>query len=612
LSVPHVARALGTLAGTQLINGYGPTENTTFTCCHRITAPLPLNCSIPVGRPVSNTRVYILDAHFQPVPIGVPGELFIGGDGLARGYLHRPKLTAEKFISDPFNSQSGACLYRTGDRVRWLPDGTIEFLGRIDRQVKIRGFRIELEEIEVVLAQNPEVKETVVLAREDHNRERQLVAYVVAARQPVPVISELRRFLQQKLPDYMVPSAFVFLDALPLNPNGKVDRRALPAPDPSREPVRVFTAPRDEVENRLVGIWETVLNVRPVGVHDNFFELGGHSLAAVRLITQIGKSFDKNLPVATIFQTPTIERLAGLLRENRTSITCSSLVAIEPKGSKPPVFFIHGAGGGNLWTYANLAPHLGPDQPIYGLESRGMRGLEEFERIEEMAAHYIEEIRTVQPRGPYYLGGYCFGGNVAYEVARQLRAQNETVALLALLDSAPSNAGYGRIPWWRPSFVFNFAVNTFFWLTDFLELKPDERRNFIHRKFRVLKKRVLLRMGRKITEPQLIDLEDVIDVERFPEIELKLWNVHLRALRDYVSLPYPDRVTLFRTRGQPFLCSFDPQFGWGGLAAGGVDVVSIPGSHEKIFLEPHVRALARELKARLNATQTRIQTQSHL
>jgi aspartate racemase len=612
LSVSHVARALGQLSRTQLINGYGPTENTTFTCCHQIVAPLPPNRSIPIGRPVSNTRVYILDAHLQPVPIGVPGELFIGGDGLARGYLNRPKLTAEKFIGDPFSDEPGARLYRTGDRARWLPGGVVEFLGRIDRQVKIRGFRIELEEIEIVLALHPAVKETVVMARKDHPGEKRLVAYVVAAGQPPPAAGELRRFLQQKLPDHMVPSAFLFLDALPLNTNGKVDRHALPMPDSSKESARESVAPRDEVESRLAGIWEDVLDVRPVGVHDNFFELGGHSLLAVRLIARIGKSFGRKLSVATIFQTPTVGQLAVLLRENKAAISCSSLVAIQAKGSKPPIFFIHGVGGGNLWTYANLAPHLEPEQPVYGLESRGMRGLEEFERIEEMAAHYIEEIRTVQPHGPYYLGGYCFGGNVAYEVARQLRAQSEAVALLALLDSAPSNADYGRIPWWRPSFVFNFVANTFFWLADFFELKPEEQRDFVQRKFRVLKKRILRRIGREAVEPQTIDLEDIIDVARFPEIELKLWDVHLRALRDYVPQPYPGRVTLFRTRGQPFLCSFDPQFGWGALAAGGVEVVPIPGSHEKIFMEPHVRALAAKLKARLNETQAGMQPQNRI
>lgn len=612
LSVSHVARALEKLDRTQLINGYGPTENTTFTCCHQITAPLTPNRSIPIGRPVANTQVYVLDGHLQPVPVGVPGQLFIGGDGLARGYLNLPELTAEKFVPNPFGDQgapgrTGARLYATGDRVRWREDGTIEFLDRIDRQVKVRGFRIELEEIETVLAGHPSVKEAIVLAREDKPGEKRLAAYVVAASQPAPTPAELFEFLQKKLPDYMAPSAFVFLAAVPLNANGKVDRDALPAPEALRTAsANEFVAPRDEKEKRLARIWENVLNVRPVGIRDNFFELGGHSLLAVRLLARIEKEYDRKLPLAVLFQAPTVERLTEVLRDRQTAPPCSSLVAIQPNGSRPPIFFMHGVGAGNLWTYANLTPHLGDDQPVYALESRAMRGLEEFSRIEEMAAHYIEEIRTVQPRGPYYLGGYCFGGNVAYEIARRLHTQGETVALLALLDSAPMNTGYNRIPWWRPRFVFNFLVNTLYWLSDFRDLKPAERRDFISRKFRSVTRRIAWRWTRNKPGPAPIDLEQVIDASQFSALELKLWKIHLRALRDYVPPPYPGRVTLFRTRGQPFLCSFDPQFGWGDLADDGVEVVVIPGSHEKIFVEPHVRTLAGKIKTRLNEVQSRI------
>jgi len=614
LSVSHVAQALEKLDHTQLINGYGPTENTTFTCCHRIAAPLTPNRSIPIGRPIANTQVYVLDGHLEPVPVGVPGQLFIGGDGLARGYLNRPELTAKKFVPNPFedeaaSSRTGAQLYATGDRVRWLADGAIEFLGRLDRQVKIRGFRVEVEEIEMVLAGHPSVKETVAVAREDKPGDKRLVAYIVAASQLAPTPAELRQFLQNKVPDYMVPSAFVFLAAMPLNANGKVDRDALPAPDASRgASANEFIAPRDEMERHLARIWQNVLNVQPIGVRDNFFELGGHSLLAVRLLARIEKEFGRKLPLAVLFQAPTVERLTDVLGDRKPALICSSLVAIQPEGSKPPIFFMHGVGAGNLWTYANLTPHLGDNQPVYALESRAMRGLEEFSRIEEMAAHYIEEIRTVQPRGPYYLGGYCFGGNVAYEIARRLCTQGETVALLALIDSAPMNTGYNRIPWWRPGFVFNFLVNTLYWLNDFRDLKPAERRDFIRRKFRAVIRRIAWRFTRNKPAPAPIDLEEVIDASQFSALELKLWKVHLRALRDYVPPPYHGRVTLFRTRGQPFLCSFDPQFGWGDLADDGVEVVVIPGSHEKIFVEPHVRTLAAKFKTRLNEAQARMNT----
>ncbi|HXT40879.1 MAG TPA: alpha/beta fold hydrolase, partial [Candidatus Angelobacter sp.] len=414
-----------------------------------------------------------------------------------------------------------------------------------------------------------------------------------------------REHLQKHLPDYMLPSAFVFLEKLPLTPNGKVDRRVLPAPDTTRTALRnEFVAPRDDVEGKLAALWENILEVQPVGIRDNFFELGGHSLLGVRLFARMEKDFARKLPIATLFQAPTVEQLAALLREEKERTTCSSLVAIQPRGTRPPIFFMHGAGGGNLWTYANLAPYLGTDQPVYGLESRGMRGLEEFTRIEDMAAHYIEEIRTVQPGGPYYLGGYCFGGNVAYEIARQLHGQGEQIALLALMESAPPNSGE-CIQWWHPGFLAKFAVNAVYWLNDFVHQEPADRQSFVRRKFRALGKRMRRWFWRDDPDAGAVDLDEIIDAAQFPELELRLWEIHLRAIRDYVPQPYTGRVTLFRTRTQPFLCSFDPLYGWSELAAGGVEAIAIPGSHEKIFVEPQVRALAAKLKACLNDAQSK-------
>lgn len=613
LSVAHVTRALERLDGTRLINGYGPTENTTFTCCHRISGPPPAGGSVPIGRPIAHTQVFILDAARQPVPAGVPGELYTGGDGLAQGYLNQPELTREKFVPHPFSARPGDRLYRTGDRARWQPDGTIEFLGRTDRQVKLRGFRIELEEIETVLARHPAVRQAAVVALPSAGGEKRLIAYA-ACPPPAPPTEELRRHLQHRLPDYMLPAAWVLLDALPLNANGKVDRAALPAPDPAAAgPHAGFRAPRDPTEAQLAAIWERVLGVRPVGIHDNFFALGGHSLAGVRLFAQIEAEFGRKMPLASLFQAPTVEQLARQLRDNPPAAGCSSLVILQPQGTRPPVFFVHGAGGGNLWTYTNLVPHLGPDQPVYALESRAMRGEAEFTRIEDMAAHYVQELRTVQPHGPYYLSGYCFGGNVAYEMARQLRAQGEPIALLALLDSAPTGAGCRRIPWWRPTFLFRFAVNTACWLQDFLGQPPADRRRFIARKSRVLGRRLAQRFRRHPVRPEedALDLEAVIDVALFPEIVIQLWKTHLRALLAHQTGPYPGRLTLFRTRGQPFLCSFDREFGWGGLAAGGVEVVNVPGAHEQIFMEPHVRTLSAQLRHCLHQAQARARRADH-
>lgn len=317
LSAAHVAKALRELPETQLINGYGPTENTTFTCCYRIPKNWDAHGrSVPIGAPISNTQVYVLDAKLQPVPVGVAGELFVGGDGLAREYLNAPELTAQKFIDNPFSSVSGAKLYRTGDRVRWLADGQVEFLGRFDTQVKIRGFRIELSELESVLALHPSVQQCIATAREDSSGTRQLVAYLIlkegADRNP----AGFREFLSRELPSYMVPSAFVVLDSFPLNANGKVDRKQLPDPTDFLAKAGTTIAPRTAEEEKIGRIWAEVLGINLPGVDDNFFELGGHSLLATRVISRVNSAFSANLPLRALFEAPTISGLARLLTQS--------------------------------------------------------------------------------------------------------------------------------------------------------------------------------------------------------------------------------------------------------------------------------------------------------
>ncbi|HTL18897.1 MAG TPA: alpha/beta fold hydrolase [Patescibacteria group bacterium] len=342
-----------------------------------------------------------------------------------------------------------------------------------------------------------------------------------------------------------------------------------------------------------------MLHVKPVGITDDFFDLGGHSLLAVRLFAEIEKLTGRKFPLVTLFQAPTIQQLARVLSQEQGA--GSLLVPIQPKGDKPPLFLVHGAGGDVLWGYANLVAHLPADQPIYGIRSHGQQGGDEKMDLEAMARSYLEVVRARQPQGPYYLGGYCFGGNVAYEMARQLRLEGQQVALVILLDSAPANAGYETVPWWRPIFIWRFARNLRFWLSDFMQLESMDRRRFIGRKLRAFGRKLQVRLG-LAADPERFNVEEVIDPRHFPEQELKLWQIHLEALIAHVERPYTGRVALLRTRGQALFCSLEDDFCWGKLVRGNFTVRCIPGSHENIFMEPNVRVLAAELADLLGET----------
>jgi aspartate racemase len=526
------ATELESMAGDcQVFNHYGPTEGTVGVLTYRVgeeqtTCNYP---TTPLGRPIANTQIYLLDACLQPVPVGVPGELYIGGANVARGYLKRPELTAENFIPDPFGNEPGARLYKTGDMARYLPDGNIEFLGRIDHQVKIRGFRIELEGIEAELEQYPAVREGVVLAREDVSGQKHLVAYVVLNQKQTLTITDLRSFLQAKLPDHMLPSALVLLKALPLTPHGKVDRRALPAPDRVRPELEgTFVAPRTPVEERLAGIWAKVLGLEQVGIHDNFFELGGHSLLIVRLFAQIEKTFGKRLPLATLFQAPTVEQLASVIHQAGWSLPWCSLVAIQPSGSKLPFFCVPGILGNVFTDLGDLARHLGLDQPFYGLQD----GIQNPSQIEALAAQYVDEIRTVQAEGPYLLGGVCSGGVVAFEMAQQLQAQAQRVALLALVEpSSPPVPG----------------------LRSYIKLAASILRRFVRR---------LGHHSRNVSQ------RDSVELRAYLRLKAKL-VANSWALRRYAPQPYPGRIDLFMAHESLAHSPRDPRLGWRKLAAGG-------------------------------------------
>lgn len=586
LPVAHVKKALRELRDCRLINGYGPTENTTFTCCHTISESEA--GSISIGKPIANTQVYILDRHLKPLPIGAPGELHCGGDGLARGYLNQPGLTAEKFIQNPFSSDPQSRLYKTGDLCRFLSDGRIEFLGRIDQQVKIRGFRIELAEIESVLGRHPLVRENVVVVREEEPGEKVLIAYLVAKAPAQPDAAELRLFLKSKLPDYMVPTAFVVLESLPLTPNGKIDRRKLPAPEQVESGrSNTYVPPSTPVEEVLVGIWEELLHVKRVGVRDNFFEVGGTSLLSIRVIDRLNKAGLKVAP-GQFFQHQTIAELAPVVSTieavDSQEAGWSSLVVLQANGAKPPLYLTHTAPG-DVLGYMKLVYYLGNDQPCYGFQSLGLHRIEDSHAsLPEMAAHYVKLLREFQPEGPYYLGGWCFGGNVALEMAQQLVAQGQKVALLALFET-----------WAHPPPVTNLRYYTHRFAC-LLGLGPHALARYA--------KRNLLRIFRinSAPDPDAGEFEFSATQQGPLKNREHVYKINLAATRKHKSRHYPGTITLFNGTYYQSHDILSPQSGFMTLADG-VETHLIPGSHRSVIKEPSVRILAEKLKTCLEHAQ---------
>jgi amino acid adenylation domain-containing protein len=443
LSPDHVARALAALpADGRLTNGYGPTETTTFALTHELRPGDEVGAVVPLGRPVQGTTCEVLDGAGQRAPIGVAGELWIGGEGVARGYRGDPRLTAARFLPDP--GRPGGRRYRSGDRVRRRPDGTLEFLGRLDRQLKIRGVRVEPAEVERALRQHGGVADATVLPYERAPGDRALAAYVVPAEVGAPPDSlALREHAVARLPAAMVPSAYIPLDSLPLNANGKVDRERLPAPTDVHLARRdgAQREPRNGRERRVVAVFEDVLGLEGVGAEDDFFALGGHSLLAVALFAELERATGTRLPLATIFEAPTPRQLAARLGPGVPAPNWGSLVALKPGGGRPPLFAVT-AGDGNVVGFGPLAQHVSAEQPLYALQPRGLDGFSAVDRgIGAMAERCIEEIRGVQPRGPYLLAGRCNGATVAYEIGQRLRQAGDEVPLLVALDSAPPFAG---------------------------------------------------------------------------------------------------------------------------------------------------------------------------
>jgi amino acid adenylation domain-containing protein len=570
----HVTICRKRAPGARIFNEYGLTETSVGSTVYEVP-PGRVPAVIPIGRPIANTSVYVLDDRGQPA---AAGELYIGGDGVARGYRNRPKLTEERFVPNPFGPGR---LFRTGDQVRVLPGGELLYLGRFDQQVKVCGYRIELGEIEGVLAEHPAVQAcAVVVCGASMPR---LVAHLVCREQAAADPTDLREFLSARLPAYMVPSEFRVVPALPLTNSGKVDRKALQAAPP-KPAVKRGRSPRNNLELQLLRIWESVLGVRPIGVEDDFFALGGHSLMALRLIAKIEKATGRRITPDMISRAPTVEKLAKLLAEGRGGMG-GCLVPIQPEGSRPPLFCVHGIGG-SILGYGHLARCLPDDQPLYGLQARGLDGREQpCTSIEEMAAEYIRAIRTVQPQGPYHLGGYSFGGIVAFEMARQLEAAGEPVASLLLLDSALDgleNARQDAKP--GRALARRVALHG----GNLLRLGPRDGARYVAGLWRTLRRKMGNRWWQ--TRYRLYEWRGVPVPQSFRNVKEAAYF----AVRRYVPRPYSGSAVLFRAEYQPGGGS-DPTLGWGRWIEGGVTVHTAPGDHMTLTVGENAVVLAREM-----------------
>jgi amino acid adenylation domain-containing protein len=568
---------------TRLFNEYGPTETTVGCCAYEVQAEDPRNGPVPIGSPIANAQLYVLDPDLQPVPPGVTGELYIGGAGVGRGYLNKLELTRERFLSDPFSGGSGARLYKTGDLVRYRKDGTLEFLGRADDQVKVRGYRIELGEIETTLAGHPGVQSCTVLAREDSPGNKQLVAYLIARGSESADTENLKKFLKQRLPDYMVPAYFVFIDSFPLTQNGKIDRKALPTPSyKDALAAQEFIAPRTETEKKLAAIWMEVLKVERLGIHDDFFDLGGDSLLAIRVMLQIREVFGVVLSMHTFCPSATISGLSKAL-EGREEFgdRLAYAVAVQQEGKEPPFFWI-----GPRTRGSSLSDQLGSDQPFFGigLEPQMVDQLKTPYRMEEIARHLVLALREKQPQGPYRLGGFCLGAVAAYEVARQLMMLGQDVGLLVLFE--PLNPlQSARVRFATGLRRMNIRVG--FRLSELRRLGISEFPVYALSRWQGVKclfRDMLWRISAR---------------SRFPKRQFR--SPDLEKILFYAASSYEPRqlacpTVIFRCKDWPMLSAGDSYFGWREFLTGRSETHEIPGDHTGIFHEPNVKVLAEKLK----------------
>ena len=564
---PDLSQKFHARLGAELHNLYGPTEAavdvTHFDCSQPI-----FGATVPIGRPISNVRIYILDRHLSPVPISVAGELYIGGIAVARGYLNRPELTAERFIPDPFSENPAARLYKTGDRARFLADGNIEYLGRLDNQVKLRGFRIELGEIEAVLTECDQVTAAAVLMDRDSASGERLVAYIVPNSSKLD-LPRLRATVRQRLPEYMIPAVFVPIAALPRTSTGKLDRKSLPTPEPRLDPQQDFASPGDTVEDRLVNLWEQALGVHPISVDDNYFDLGGHSLLALRLFSQINLSFQLKLPLGTLFYAPTVRSMAAIIRDSAVHRPASPVVPIQTTGTKPAVFCV-GPVTGEVLLFRDLAIDLGPDQPVYGLQPFDLPNPPST--IESLAASYIDELRRCGHDRPFCLVGYSFGGAVALDMARQLTEDGIDPPIVVMIDSSNLTGCKIGESWKDRVRRYKYHLNRIARGAGGVYHLADRLRSLCYR--------TIHRVSTALAMAT-------------PGIAGETARLQLVAGENYRPRPYSGTVYLLKAESRPEF--FDkPDLGWGEVIKD-LRIENVPGDHLTVRSGANLKILAEKL-----------------
>jgi thioesterase domain-containing protein len=576
LSVSLQQRVLQCLPRANLYNGYGTTEGT-IASLYWQCVDIPGQSAVPIGRPIANTQVYILDRNQQLVPPGLVGEIYLGGAGIAHGYLNLPELTAERFVEDCFGSIANAKLYRTGDLGLLRADGVFEFAGRIDEQVKIRGVRVELGDIEAALLDHPGVRCAAVVCDETTSGKR-LVAYVVPRAAPISV-ADLRAFVRDRLPPALVPNLFEHLAALPLTASGKLERRSLPAVQAAAE-LENYVAPRNELETRLVGMWEEVLQARPIGIRDDFFALGGHSLSAVAVAAAIERCLGRSLSPGLLFEAPTIEILSRHL--SGSNELRGALVRLSQGQPGAPLFLVHHVSG-DITAYRDMAQFLGAGRSVYGLRAPELDTNETpLDRVEAMASRYIQEIRGLQPHGPYLIGGHSAGAHIAFEIAQQLLGAGESVALLAVLEAdARTRSGHRSL------------ADTLRCQIDGIRKLPwKQRGTYLWRNFA----RATARRTSAVP----------------PGGKNAVWAATERAVRQYRPAPYSGQITLFRATDRSVTGTYGRTLGWARLARGGTRVIDVPGTHSTVLRPGSEPPMAARLRACLEevAAQERATTSS--